>query len=152
MRTSILWRAAGALVLLVVVAQFVPYGRDHDNPPVTREPAWDSPDTRALAMRACFDCHSHETRWPWYGSIAPVSWMLTRHVTEGRRVLNFSAFDVPQEEAAESAESVRKGDMPPWSYTRMHADARLSNAERERLVAGLVRTFGDEAGGEGDED
>ena len=58
----------------VVVMQLVPYGRDHSNPPVTAEPNWDSPETRALFKRACFDCHSNETVWPWYAYVAPFSW------------------------------------------------------------------------------
>ena len=63
-------------VLLII--QFVPYGRDHTNPPVIAEPAWDSPQTRALFFRACADCHSNETKWPWYSTIAPASWLITR--------------------------------------------------------------------------
>jgi hypothetical protein len=60
------WGVIGGLVLGLLAIQLVPYGRDHTNPPVRREPAWDSPTTRALAVRACFDCHSNETHWPWY--------------------------------------------------------------------------------------
>jgi mono/diheme cytochrome c family protein len=56
--------------------QLVPYGRAHTNPPIAGEPAWDAPATRALAKQACFDCHSHETEWPAYASIAPVSWLV----------------------------------------------------------------------------
>ena len=64
------------IVLIVAVGgflliQFVPFGRDHTNPPVVQEPKWDSPATRELAKRACFDCHSNETVWPWYSNIAP---------------------------------------------------------------------------------
>ena len=53
----------------------VPFGHSHTNPPVTKEPAWNSPDTRALVQRACFDCHSNQTTWPWYSHVAPVSWL-----------------------------------------------------------------------------
>src|ERR671912_535728 len=59
------WARAGLVLVLAFVAiQFVPYGRDHVNPPVGAEPSWDSPETRALARQACFDCHSNETEWP----------------------------------------------------------------------------------------
>ena len=51
-------------VAMFAVMQLVPYGRAHTNPPVIAEPAWDSPRTRELAARACFDCHSNETKWP----------------------------------------------------------------------------------------
>lgn len=61
------------------------------NPPVTREVQWDSTQIRALAQRACFDCHSNETVWPWYSYIAPISLRVADHVQEGRQKLNFSA-------------------------------------------------------------
>ncbi|NVB82954.1 MAG: cytochrome C, partial [Kofleriaceae bacterium] len=66
------------------VMQLVPYGRARSNPPVASEPAWDSPRTRELAVRACFDCHSNETKWPWYARVAPMSWVLERDVEIGR--------------------------------------------------------------------
>ena len=61
-----------AVVALALLIQLVPYGRAHTNPPVVAEPNWDSPQTRELAVRACFDCHSNETTWPWYSNIAPI--------------------------------------------------------------------------------
>ena len=72
---------AGALFLLL---QVVPVGRMPSNPPVTGEPAWDSAQTRALAVRACFDCHSNETDEPWYSNVAPISWAVSDHVKSGR--------------------------------------------------------------------
>jgi cytochrome c551/c552 len=122
--------------------QLVPYGRQHTNPPVTGEPAWDSPDTRALATRACFDCHSNETVWPAYANIAPVSWLVQHDVDEGRAALNFSEWTRPQKEAKEAAKEVREGEMPPASYTLMHAHARLSAADLDKLAAGLTKTTG----------
>jgi hypothetical protein len=71
------WRILRLLLIVGVVVfvaiQLVPYGRDHTNPPVTAEPRWDSPQTRTLAVSACFDCHSNETAWPWYTNVAPFS-------------------------------------------------------------------------------
>jgi hypothetical protein len=64
------------LVLLFGLIQFVPYGRDHSNPPVYQEPQWDSPQTQELVSNACYDCHSNETVLPWYSNIAPVSWLI----------------------------------------------------------------------------
>jgi hypothetical protein len=133
---------SGALLGLLALAQVVPYGRAHTNPPVVREPSWDSPRTRELAVRACFDCHSNETRWPWYSNVAPVSWLVQRDVDEGRAELNFSRFDQPQKEAHESAEAVLEGEMPPWFYLPTHPEARLSAAEQAELVRGLRATFG----------
>ena len=107
--------ALGIALAAVVGIQLVPSGRAHTNPPVRREPAWDSAATRALAVRVCFDCHSNETRWPWYTSIAPVSWLTQRDVDEGRAELNFSEWDRRQKEAREAAETVRARLMPPGS-------------------------------------
>src|SRR6478736_5462202 len=94
------WFQAGLGLLLAVVAiQLVPYGPSRVNPAVAGEPAWDSPATRALAKQACFDCHSNETEWPAYSSVAPVSWLVQHDVDEGRAVLNFSEWTRPQKEA-----------------------------------------------------
>ena len=122
--------------------QLVPYGRTHTNPPVTGEPTWDAPATRALAKQACFDCHSNETEWPAYASIAPVSWLVQHDVDEGRAVLNFSEWTRPQKEAKEAAKEVREGEMPPSAYKLIHAHARLSAADLDRLAQGLANTVG----------
>ncbi len=103
--------------------QLVPYGRDHVNPSRRAEPDWDRAETRALAVRACFDCHSNETTWPWYAHVAPVSWLLQRDVEEGRRALNFSEWDQPRQEAEDLAETVATGEMPPWLYRVTHPEA-----------------------------
>jgi heme-binding protein len=130
------------LLALGVVIQAVPYGRQHTNPPVIAEPQWDTPQTRTLAARACFDCHSNETVWPWYANIAPVSWLVQRDVDLGRRAVNFSEWNRPQKEARESSETVRQGEMPPWVYTVRRSSARLSVAEKEALAGGLAATLG----------
>ncbi|NOT28867.1 MAG: heme-binding domain-containing protein [Planctomycetes bacterium] len=150
---SNLRRALITLVVLGVGVQFVPYGRNHAAPPVLGEPTWDSARTRELARRACFDCHSSETRWPWYTHVAPVSWLVQHDVDEGRAVLDFTAWTRPSEEASESAESVLEGEMPPRPYLWLHPSARLDAADQDALVQGLTRTFGSEAtgrDGEGD--
>jgi len=135
----------GVLLAGFLLLQLVPYGRDHTNPPVVAEPAWDSPRTRALAVRACFDCHSNETRWPWYSWVAPVSWAVQRHVDEGRAKLNWSEWG-PRREGEDAAETVEKGSMPPSWYPFLHLDARLSEVERRQLIDGLLATFGGERG------
>jgi len=137
------WVRGGlSLVLVLAAIQFVPYGRDHTNPPVGAEPAWDSPETRVLAKRACFDCHSHETEWPAYSRVAPVSWLIQRDISEGREALNFSDWQRPQKEAREAAEEVLEGEMPLRLYQLMHSHARLSVADREQLARGLKSTLG----------
>jgi hypothetical protein len=140
-----------ALVVGGLAIQLVPYGRDHTNPPVTGEPPWDSPDTRAMAVVSCFDCHSNETEWPWYSNIAPFSWILQRHVDDGRADLNFSQWGSGQQEADEIVESVREGEMPTWDYQLLHPDARLSDADMQAFLDGLAATFGAGEGGDGDE-
>lgn len=141
--------AAFVAVAVFVLIQLVPYGRNHTNPPVRAEPTWSAPDIRALAVRACYDCHSNETRWPWYSHMAPVSWLVQRDVEEGRRALNYSEWTRPQPEAAESAEETAEGEMPPAAYLLIHPEARLSAADRDRFVQGLKATFGGDDGREG---
>lgn len=126
----------------LLVIQLVPYGRSHTNPPVTGEPAWNAPETRALAKQACFDCHSNETVWPAYASIAPVSWLVQHDVDDGRAALNFSEWSRPQKEAKKASEELLDGEMPPASYRLLHPPARLSAADHDRLAQGLKQTFG----------
>jgi hypothetical protein len=121
----------------VAIVGLVPYGRNHRNPPVLAEPSWSDPAARSLAVRACYDCHSNETHWPWYSNIAPVSWLVQRDVDKGRQVVNFSEWNRPQQEAAESAEAVAEGEMPPAIYLPLHPAARLSATERTLLIRGL---------------
>lgn len=135
-------RALGGLVVLLVVIQLVPVGRDHPNPPVKAEPTWTSPDVRALAVRACFDCHSNETKWPWYSNVAPVSWLVSHHVDEGRGELNFSEWDRPQRHAKDAAEELREGEMPMKGYVLLHAEAKLTDAEKKQLGDAFVAMFG----------
>lgn len=134
-------RSLIALAVLALAIQLVPYGRA-SNPTVVAEPAWDSPRTRDLARRACFDCHSNETHWPWYSRVAPVSWLVRHDVDEGRAQLNVSEWTRPSEEAGEAAGSVLSGEMPPKPYLLLHPTARLSAADRAALMEGLTRTFG----------
>ena len=135
-----------AVIVLLVLIQFVPYGRDHTNPKVLSEPKWDSPQTRTLFMRACGDCHSNETKWPWYSNIAPVSWMVYRHVEEGREHFNVSMRGAQKKNKGdEAAEEVEEGEMPLASYLLAHPEARLSKEEKRALIEGLKRTFGEES-------
>jgi hypothetical protein len=137
--------AGAASVVLLLTIQMVPYGRNHQNPPPRQEPAWNTPQTRELAVRACYDCHSNQTSWPWYTNVAPISWLAQRDVEKGRRELNFSELDRPPREAREAAETVQKGSMPPSYYVAVHPEANLTAAERQALVRGLQATLGGRA-------
>jgi hypothetical protein len=127
---------SGLVLLLALVAiQLVPV--DTRNPPVTGDVPT-SPAVKAVLRRACYDCHSHETRWPWYGRVAPVSWLLARDVREGRAELNFSTWDQygaqqQVKKLKESWEEVAEGEMPPWFYLPAHREARLSAEDRALL-------------------
>jgi hypothetical protein len=136
-------KAALAAVLLFVVLQFIkPVGK---NPSVV--PGRDfltgtnAPPTEVarLLRAACYDCHSHETHWPWYGRVAPVSWWLADHIQEGRDALNFS--DWPNDNPVKArkrisnlADEIAAGTMPLKSYTWMHADARFTVAQKKLLA------------------
>lgn len=130
------------VLLAAILIQFVPYGHNHTNPPDTKEPPWNSPDTRALFRRACFDCHSNKTLWPWYSHVAPMSWLLQSDVNDGRSHLNFTEWDRPQKHAKDVAAQVSQGDMPLWFYLPMHPAARLTEAEKKALIDGAEKTLG----------
>ena len=138
---------AGAAILLAAI-QLVPYGHDHKNPPVSGEPKWDSPRTVELFDRACKNCHSNETVWPWYTSIAPASWLAQVDVDFGRGKFNVSEWGRSTEnEGDKAAEEVKEGKMPPFFYLPAHPEAKLSAAEKEELAKGLVATFGEDKPG-----
>ena len=128
-----------ALIIIFVGIQFVPVQRT--NPPVVKEPNWDSPKTRAYAVRACFDCHSNETKWPAYAYVAPISWLVVSDVKGGRK--HFNMTDWKPGKGDEAAKEVREGDMPMWQYTLMHSQARLTDAEKQEFINGLIATFGE---------
>jgi hypothetical protein len=137
------------LIVLILAIQLLPIGRPQPNPPVLAEPAWDSPHTRALAQRACFDCHSNETTWPLYSRVAPISWLVTHDVQDGRRQLNFSEWGTGRTASAsrreraadESRKQISRGDMPPEIYLLLHPQARLSETERQQLIDGLIASL-----------
>jgi mono/diheme cytochrome c family protein len=130
----------GIAAVIFIGIQFVPYGHQHSNPPVVQEPNWDSSQTRELAQRACFDCHSNETDWPWYSYVAPVSWLIQRDAEVGRRIINFSDWGRVYE-PGEIVEVVREGEMPPAQYLLMHPEARLTQAEKDAFISGIQATI-----------
>ena len=133
------WIIAALAVGLAVFAGIQFVGASRTNPPVESDVAWDSPRTHELFFRACADCHSHETRWPWYGRIAPASWLVANHVRTGRLDMNIS---VPDEvDVTEAVNQIRSGRMPPLDYRLMHPEARLNEAEKTELISGLKKTF-----------
>ena len=131
------------LLFSAIFIQLIPVG-SRENPPVVVEPNWDSSETRLLAQRACFDCHSNETVWPWYSYVAPISWMVVKDVNEGRKVFNFSEWTPAQQAASqpeEAVELVSKNLMPLPYYTILHPEADLTTLERGQLINGLIATL-----------
>jgi hypothetical protein len=132
-----------AAVVGVVVAALVLVGNfavARTNPPVTYTIQWDSPRTEVLARAACFDCHSNETRWPWYAHVAPVAEFIVNEVDEGRREMNFSTDRGLN--VREMISEIERGNMPTPNYLLLHSDANLSAEDQAALIAGLRATFG----------
>ena len=133
--------AALALVTAgLLLSQLVRPARD--NPPPQEAMAWDTPATQDLATRACMDCHSNETVWPWYTGVAPSSWLTVLHVRRGRESINLSELNAlsarRRDRLPDSLErAVTRGSMPPFDYLLMHPEARLSEDERQQLADGF---------------
>jgi hypothetical protein len=141
MKKKLTWIFAG-LAMIIALLQLA-------NPPRTNPlvaPGHDllashaPPPEIAVCLRAaCYDCHSHETRWPWYSHIAPVSWLVAGDVKDGREKLNFSEWPHDRPERAAKrleriSEEVDYRNMPPVKYTLLHPDARLTTAQRQALI------------------
>lgn len=130
------------LVIVILLAQFI--RPERTNPPVdharTLQAHVEVPaNVDALLHAACYDCHSNETDWPWYASVAPASWLVVKDVNEGRRHLNFSTWgDNPARRAdhklEELIEMVGEGEMPLEIYVPLHAEAKLTGEERTAIV------------------
>lgn len=133
--------AIGAFGFLLI--QLIPFGRDHSNPPVTSEPAWDSPRTKELVQAACYDCHSNQTKWPWYSNVAPMSWLLYQDVAEARSTFNFNEITPAQgaDWVGTMVFMIKNASMPPARYQALHPEARFSTAERQEIIDGLLATF-----------
>ncbi|MBI5666664.1 MAG: heme-binding domain-containing protein [Chloroflexi bacterium] len=146
-RILIILGVVGVLVLVVVGN----VATAHTNPPVTTAIHWNSPETEKLMCAACMDCHSNETRWPWYSYIAPMSFLVVKDVNEGREAMNLSTG--VEVEGEEMINEIEEGAMPKPVYTLLHPDANLNAGQKAQLIAGIQATFGGEGGegGEGDE-
>ncbi|HEX2613441.1 MAG TPA: heme-binding domain-containing protein [Fibrobacteria bacterium] len=120
------------VVLILAGIQVIPVART--NPPVEEEVPAPS-EVRAVLKRACYDCHSNESKWPWYSHVAPVSWLIARDVHEGREEMNFSAWNrlspgKQKKRFRQSWDLVQKGEMPLWFYVPLHPEAKLSETDR----------------------
>jgi hypothetical protein len=136
MRKSALF-AVLALSLCTLAVQLITVERV--NPPISPDAALAAPpQVETILTRACYDCHSSQTRWPWYSRVALVSWLVARDVTLARKELNFSEWGsyYPQTRRRKlqwMGRVVRERSMPPWAYRLMHPGARLTGGERVTL-------------------
>ena len=128
--------------MVFIIIQFFPIDKSN---PITNEgmdflKIKNTPEPIAKLIRnSCYDCHSNETKYPFYSNIQPVAWLLKNHIDEGRKELNFSTFATyePKRQAhklEEAAEYVEQKNMPLESYTLGHSDAKLSDEQRKQLV------------------
>ena len=135
------WMGIVTAAILTAI-QFVPVQRRNSAGP-DRLAA--PPPVKAALRGACYDCHSNQTRWPWYSAVAPASWLAAYEVDEGRRRLNFSAWSdyasdpgTERQKLNEIARLVASGAMAPWYYRALHREARLSSEQRN-LIVGWAR-------------
>ena len=92
-----------------------------------------------LLHQSCYDCHSNSTNWPWYSSVAPISWFVKQHVREGRKAINFSQYakidpKIKAKRLKRAIQTVRNGMMPLPSYTWIHKDAKLTKKQKAFLA------------------
>lgn len=136
------------LAVLLLLAQFVPSENNsaigaQPNDIFTKYPA--SAEVQAIAKKACYDCHSNNTVYPWYANVQPLAWWINDHVKEGKGEFNYSEFNTYTPKRArhkleEVAEQVNEHEMPLNSYTWIHAEARLTDAERKVLTDWAMAT------------
>jgi hypothetical protein len=123
------------LVIVIVGIQFIPL--EQNNPPVEND-LFASNEVKDILRKACYDCHSNETDWAWYTKVAPLSWLTTSDVNNGRKHLNFSEWGnlraSEQDKIKEEIwEEVREETMPLWQYRIMHPSTKLSIEEKNVL-------------------
>ena len=139
MKKKLKW-VFGALLAMFALLQLTNPART--NPPVIQDLlAANAPPPHVVVLlrAACYDCHSHETKWPWYAHIAPASWLVAHDVYDGRKHFNLSDWPADQPERAAKkldrmSEEIDYREMPPGKYTLLHADARLTDADRKELT------------------
>lgn len=141
MKKSVLVATAVLILAVLVSGLFA----DRSNPKVENEVQWDSASTRDQFIKSCADCHSNQTRWPWYAYVGPSAFLMVHNVEEGRGHFNISTRNMG--ESDDAAEEVMEGEMPPRDYLLLHPEAALSPEQMRSFAKGLRATFGGEAHG-----
>ena len=124
-------RVLGIIILVFVVFQFIPYGKDKTNPKTDKTLEIKAPKkVMKLLKRSCYDCHSNQTKWPWWSYVAPASWSISDDVIGGRKALNFSIWNSyspkKQEKLKKEIYRTVAGPMPLPQYTWLHKGTKLS--------------------------
>ncbi len=131
-----------ALLIVLVIIQF--FQIDKTNPPIDKSKDFlkinnTPPEIATVIKASCYDCHSHETKYPWYSSIQPAAWFLKSHIDEGREEFNFSTYGDynakrKDHKLEEVIELIERNEMPLSSYTIIHKEASLSEANKKMLI------------------
>ena len=140
MKKGILTLAVAGILIFGFI-QIIPFGHDHSNPATTSEPQWSSSEARALVKEHCFQCHSNETEWPWYSSVAPASWLVSADVIAGRSKFNFSEWNAHPGELDEMIEAIQEGEMPPIQYWIFHPNSRMNDQQKTELINALQNSI-----------
>lgn len=127
-----------SVYLLIFALQFIIF--DYNNPPIKNEPNWDSQKTKETFKSLCADCHSNETRYPWYSYVPPFSLLVHYDIHEGREHFNSSEYNL--EDGVKSAYEFNKGEMPLRVYTLIHDHPALYGKAKMEFIKGLEATFG----------
>lgn len=140
---SLFKKAIPLLLIAVVGIQFMPTTRNQNNEVLESDftNTFIVPhNVQNLLKNSCYDCHSNNTNYHWYHKIQPVSWLLENHIKEGKKQLNFSEFDTYSERKQKSKlksiiNQIKEDEMPLWSYTLIHKDAKLSDVDKKLLIS-----------------
>jgi hypothetical protein len=139
-----------AVVAILIVIQFFKPSKNIASQPQPNaiEQHYNVPENVSAVLHpACYDCHSNNTKYPWYNNIQPVEWWLASHINDGKRHLNFDEFnsyppDKKKKKLSEIKETIEKGEMPLSSYTLIHVDARLTE-DQKKIILDWVKTVQD---------
>lgn len=137
-----------AILIVLIVIQVIQPARNKSGQVLATNmmTMYKMPDTvQAVLKAACYDCHSNNTNYPWYTYVQPVGWMLANHIRHGKEELNFNEFGSytarrQQSKLKAIANQIKDGDMPLYSYTIMHKNARLTKEQKQLIIEWAQKT------------
>lgn len=138
------YKIALASVIVLVIIQFIPFAKNQDTDDsygfMQFYQLSEKHEVHSLLKTSCYDCHSNNTKYPWYSKVAPVSWYLENHVRGGKKHLNFSEWKYLEDgekahKIEECIEMIEEKEMPLKSYLLIHDEAKLSETQRQTLIA-----------------